>query len=59
MRKEFEKYMKIKRREWDYSKNDRIKLLGFDEDDIDEGETEEIIESEIIIETTNTAWYLN
>jgi uncharacterized protein with WD repeat len=51
MRKRFEEYMALKRKEWTDSRKDRFELLGFDEDNLDDLEYEEIIEEEFVIDT--------
>jgi translation initiation factor 3 subunit B len=47
----FEEYMIAKRKEWFEAKKERRELLGFDEENLDELEYEEIIEEEFVIDS--------
>eukprot|EP01015_Nassula_variabilis_P036057 TRINITY_DN920_c0_g2_i5.p4 TRINITY_DN920_c0_g2~~TRINITY_DN920_c0_g2_i5.p4 ORF type:complete len:125 (-),score=87.05 TRINITY_DN920_c0_g2_i5:58-432(-) len=49
MKKEFLAYMEKKRSVWESAKDERVKLRGFDEDNMSDVTIEEIIESEELI----------
>jgi len=48
---EFLDFLNARRGEWEDARKERIKLLGFDEDNLTDLEYEEIIEDELVIET--------
>ena len=50
-KREFVEFLAHGRNIWDNSRKERIELLGFDEDHLDDLELDEIIEEQIVVET--------